>query len=112
MTVHIIEDDAGVRDALGELCRSFGRSVQLYDSCKAFGGGEQCQATDLLVVDLGLPDASGVEIVRTIRKRQWPPRIIVISGLSHKEIAREMRGLEAVTVIRKPLAPEILKIFG
>lgn len=112
MTVHIIEDDPSVRDALGELCRSFGRRVALYDSCKAFGAGDQCVGNDVVLVDLGLPDASGTEIVRKVRNRPWPPRVVVISGLSQGEISRAMQGLEQVTVIRKPLSPDILKVLA
>lgn len=39
MTVHIVEDDDGVRDALSELCKSVGRKVRLYPDGETFGAG-------------------------------------------------------------------------
>lgn len=111
MTVHIVEDDPGVRDALSELCRSVGRKVRLYETCQAFGNGEQVVGNDVVLVDLQLPDAMGSEIVRRVRSRRSPPKVVVISGLSQSEIRTAMRGLESITVMRKPLSPEILKVI-
>lgn len=111
MTVHIVEDDPGVRDALSELCRSVGRSVKLYDTCQSFGAGDQVAGGDLVLVDLQLPDATGAEVVRRVRRAPSPARVVVISGLSQVEINQAMRGLDSVTVMRKPLSPEIIKII-
>jgi FixJ family two-component response regulator len=111
MTVHIVEDDPGVRDALSELCRSVGLRVMLYADGRSFRGGEHVREGDVVLVDLGLPDQPGVDVVRQAQALPLPPRIIVISGLSLGEIVASMKHVAEVPVMRKPLTPEIVSML-
>jgi DNA-binding response OmpR family regulator len=111
MTVHIVEDDPGVRDALSELCRSVGRRVRTYPDSRSFGQGENVRGSDILLVDLGLPDERGSEVVRRARALPRPPRIIVISGLPMAEIRASLIGLGEVPVMRKPLTPDLISML-
>jgi FixJ family two-component response regulator len=111
MTVHIIEDDHGVRDALSELCRSVGHRVALYADGESFGSGEAVAATDVVLVDLGLPGEHGTAVIRRITALPVVPRIVVISGLPMAEIAHAMREFANVLVMRKPLTTDLLSIL-
>lgn len=108
MTVHIVEDDHGVRDALSELCRSVGHHVELYPDGESFGTGDHVAATDVVLVDLGLPGEHGTEVIRRVISRPTPPKVIVISGLPRFEITFAMREFANVTVMRKPLTSDLL----
>ena len=50
------------------------------------------QNFDLIVLDLGLPDADGLEIARALRVRSYVP-ILMLSGRS--DVASRIRGLDA-----------------
>lgn len=108
MTVHIVEDDNSVRDALSELCRSVGHRVELYPDGESFGSGEKVAATDVVLVDLGLPGEHGTEVIRRVTSLPVPPKVIVISGLPMSEIAFAMREFANVLVMRKPLTTDLL----
>ena len=109
MTVHIVEDDIGVRDALSELCRSIGRRVKTYADGESFQTATGIAPTDVVLVDLGLPGESGPAVVRRVRALPEPPKVIVISGLPLSDISIAMSGLSDVLVMRKPLIGGLLR---
>lgn len=47
---------------------------------------------DVIVMDLGLPDGSGIEAIREIRSQELPARIVVLSMYSDRELV--MKALE------------------
>jgi FixJ family two-component response regulator len=112
MTVHIVEDDHGVRDALSELCRSVGRKVALYPDGETFGNGDNVASTDIVLVDLGLPGERGTEVIRRVRALPSQPRVVVISGLPLADISWAMREFSNVLVMRKPLTSDILPLLA
>jgi DNA-binding response OmpR family regulator len=58
----LVEDDAPLCQALGRLLRQWGYAVELAgDGPKALALCEQ-EAFDLLILDLGLPGCSGLEV--------------------------------------------------
>jgi FixJ family two-component response regulator len=111
MTVHIVEDDPGVRDALSELCRAVGRKVRLYPTGEAFGLGSDVASSDVVLVDLGLPGESGSSVIRRVQAMASPPRMVVISGLPMAEIAAAMREFTGLAVMRKPLSGDIVSLL-
>jgi FixJ family two-component response regulator len=112
MTVHIIEDDPGVRDALSELCRAIGKNVVAYGDGETFLNEQSAAREDVVLVDLMLPGMSGADIIRKLGETVGGPKVIAISGLSAGEIQRVMRGLGDVPIMRKPLGPElVMRLF-
>jgi FixJ family two-component response regulator len=111
MTVHIVEDDHGVRDALSELCRSVGRPVQVYPDSESFRSRAAVTPQDLVLVDLGLPDEPGTEILKRMTALPTPPKMIVISGLSLSEISKAMAGFAGIAVMRKPLTGDLITML-
>ena len=60
-----------------------------------------------LILDLMLPDRSGMELLSWVRQRDWPVRVAVITGAS-RDIAEQAREMGADLVIRKPVKVEQL----
>jgi FixJ family two-component response regulator len=108
VTIHIIEDDAGVRDALAELAHGLGHPVRSYRDGESFIGVEPPLPDDVVLVDLGLPGMSGEKVIGWLRKLGRPPRIVVISGQAKGDIDLALRGLPGLRLLRKPLAPEAI----
>jgi FixJ family two-component response regulator len=112
MTIHIVEDDAGVRDALAELCQTVGVSVATYPDIRSFRSQGRVDDDDQLLIDLDLPDGRGQDLIRTIRNQHRDARIIVISGLSSAAIRDALRGIDGIPVVRKPLTAELLGLLA
>jgi CheY-like chemotaxis protein len=72
-TVLIVDDDAAMRDALGEAARDLG-----YDARLAASGTEaidflEARSVDAVLLDLRMPGMDGVEVLRRICSRLNPP---------------------------------------
>jgi len=107
MTIHLLEDDAGVNEALTLLFTHFNFDVVRHDNAESLFGAEPPVANDIVFVDLKLPGASGGDAIRWLRSLRNPPFIVVISGQSQAVIQSELAGME-VTVLRKPLDQEVI----
>jgi two-component system, OmpR family, KDP operon response regulator KdpE len=77
--VLVIEDDAGIRDVLRAMLGA--ARYRVVDAETAARGEIEAQThkPDLLIVDLGLPDRDGIELIRRVRTWSSVP-IIVLSA--------------------------------
>ena len=77
--VLVIEDDAGIRDVLRAMLGA--ANYRVVDAETAARGEVEARAhkPDLLIVDLGLPDRDGIELIRGVRTWSGVP-IIVLSA--------------------------------
>src|SRR4051812_21109663 len=77
--VLVVEDDAGIRDVLRALLTA--ANYRVIDAASAARGDIEVRAhkPDVLLVDLGLPDRDGVELIARIRTWSSVP-IIVLSA--------------------------------
>ena len=105
-TIHIIEDDWGVRDALIELVRGFGHRVAAYADGEAFMQAGTPLPDDVIFVDLGLPGVGGQHVIKWLKGLAQPPRVVAISGRSRGDIEAALRDLPNLPLLRKPLAAE------
>lgn len=80
----VVEDDFAIREVLRALLESEKfRCVQAATASRAQVEA-RAHKPDLLIVDLGLPDGDGIEVIR--RVREWSPvPIIVLSARSLEE---------------------------
>jgi len=109
----IVEDDAEVAEAL-----SIGLSRQGYEALIAENGRSamalaRSERPDLVVLDLGLPDADGLELCETIaddRALAGLP-VIILSGRGQADIIRRARSAGCLYFVRKPYDPNALLIL-
>ena len=62
--VFVVDDDASVREALGRLIRSAGMRVEAFASAEAFLERGRADVPSCLVLDVQLPDLSGLDLQR------------------------------------------------
>jgi FixJ family two-component response regulator len=105
--VFVVDDDARVRDALSSLVASVGLRVATFGSATAFLASERPDAPACLVLDLQLPDNSGLELQRELATTDAPP-IVFISG--HGDIPSSVRAMKlgAIEFLPKPFGEEEL----
>ena len=107
-TVIVIDDDPGVREALGSLLRSAGFRVDLHGSVNEFLDSSRPEGPACLVLDVRLPGQTGLEFQRelAIAKRQLP--IIFITG--HGDIPMSVQAMKggAIEFLTKPFREQDL----
>lgn len=108
MTVHIVEDDDGVRDALSLLCHACGRAVRSHRDGESLLSAPAPQEGDVVLVDLSLPGLGGRALVDHLMALPTALHICIVTGLSAPEISRALSGLAAIPVVRKPLSADII----
>ena len=79
--VLVVEDDPGVRRVLAELLCRDGLDVATVSTAAEVEPALGTFAPDVVVLDLGLPDANGFDVLRQVRSRHDVP-VIVLSGRS------------------------------
>ncbi|WP_312846829.1 response regulator [Stappia sediminis] len=108
MTIHIVEDDPGVSDALALLLASIGHETATYPDAESFFEVNPPGDRDTVIVDLGLPGLTGIQVIRWVKRLKHQPRVIAISGQSSRAIDRLLDGETADVLLRKPLQEETL----
>jgi len=107
-TVHIVDDDASVRDSLRWLMESVDVSVKTYDSAQAFLRESDHAAAGCLLLDVRLRDMSGLELQRLLLEKGFRLPIIFITG--HGEVAMAVQAMKngAVDFVTKPFDDQLL----
>jgi DNA-binding response OmpR family regulator len=75
---------------------------------KAFQLIEKCRF-DLYIFDNWLPDGSGVELCRQVRRLNIDAPIIFVSGAAHEHAVEEALTSGATSYLTKPCEPDLLK---
>ena len=91
-TLLVVEDDAGVRNLIATTLEAHGYRHVCAGTGRAAIAAATSQAPDIVLLDLGLPDMDGVEVVKSVRSWSQMP-IIVVSART--EDADKIRALDA-----------------
>jgi len=101
--VCVVDDDVSVREALAGLFRSAGWTAEVFASAREFLARPPAAAPSCLVLDLQLPDLSGLDLQRRMAERRNDMPIVFISG--HGDIPTSVKAMKAgaVEFLTKPL---------
>src|SRR5262249_374768 len=102
MSIHLLEDDAGVNESLALLLTHFNLHVIRHVSAESMFRAHPPTPDDIVFVDLNVPGGSGTQTIRWLQSLKQPPQLVVISGQSQATIRSELAGID-VSVLRKPL---------
>jgi FixJ family two-component response regulator len=101
-TVYVVDDDASVRDALGNLFRSVGLRVEVFGSAAEFLQRKLPDVASCLILDIRLPRLSGLDFQVELAKAGIHIPIIFMTG--HGDIPMTVRAMKAgaVDFLTKP----------
>jgi DNA-binding response OmpR family regulator len=113
MNVLIVEDEPRIANFLAKGLRRQGYDVQCaYTGSEALewtGGEKSGPPIDLIVLDLGLPDIDGLDVLRALRGRGSEVPVLVLTARTESSDRDEALRLGAVEYHTKPLPfPELL----
>jgi DNA-binding NtrC family response regulator len=105
-TVLIVDDDAAMREALGEATRDLG-----YDAQFAACGADAidflaARSVDAVLLDLRMPGMDGLEVLRRIRSRPTPAPVTVLTAHATAANTIEAMRLGAFDHLTKPIGRE------
>jgi FixJ family two-component response regulator len=100
--VYVVDDDASVREAVKRLIASVGLRVETFGSTGEFLTAKRQEAPACLVLDVRLPDVSGLELQRDLAAANVQIPIIFITG--HADVPMSVRAMKAgaVEFLTKP----------
>ena len=103
MNVFIVDDSSQIRKDLVDLLADEKRIdvVGQAGSVREALAGLNAVLTEAVILDISLPDGSGVEILKFIRLRGWDLCVIVLTGNPYDALLTEWKALGAVAVLDK-----------
>jgi FixJ family two-component response regulator len=106
--VFVVDDDVSVRESLDLLIQCAGWRVETFASAAEFMARPRFPAASCLVLDVTLPDLSGLELQRRITANRSYMPIIFISG--NGDVPMTVRAMKAgaMEFLMKPLGDEAL----
>ena len=106
--VFVVDDDISVRESLDSLIRISGWEPQTFASAQEFLSHPRVLAPSCLILNVTLPDFSGLDLQRRLATERTDMPIIFITG--HVDVAMTVRAMKAgaVEFLTKPYADEML----
>jgi CheY-like chemotaxis protein len=102
----IVEDEALVRLLAAEDLRALGHEVEeagdAAEALAAVAAAADGAGFDAAVVDLGLPDRPGEELVRELRRLRPGLKVLVATGYGEADLARRFGDEPAPAMLSKP----------
>ena len=106
--VFIVDDEPTVCTALKRLIRSVGLEAQTFSSAKQFLGAKRPDVPACLVLDVRLPDLSGLDLQQELANAKVDIPIVFLTG--HGDIPMTVRAMKAgaVEFLTKPFQEQDL----
>ena len=107
-SILLVDDDRAFRHAISTLLADAGHIVR-----QAADGPEALdllarEQVDLILLDIGLPGMSGLEVLSGVRALAEPPRVVIVTSDDTPEtLLKAVRG-QADRYVRKPFAPHAI----
>jgi two-component system response regulator FixJ len=106
--VHVIDDDAAVRDGLATLLGAVGHRVAAYASAEAFLEGLERAERGCVVTDVQMAEMSGLDLLRRMEGRLGDFPTIVLTGRADVPLAVAALKAGASDFIEKPFEPQVI----
>lgn len=105
----VVEDDPHLRELIAEYLKVYGHQVSLAEDGVSFRQQLAARSYDLILLDLNLPDADGLDLLAELRQQSDVPVFIVSARIDEPS---RIRGLElgADDYIVKPFSARELEL--
>jgi DNA-binding NtrC family response regulator len=104
----VVDDDEVIRDTLCELL-SGEYDCQTADSAETALTKLEAQSFDVVLTDISMPGLNGMELLNRVLQSYPGTSVIIISGLTDEEQARNLMELGASDYLLKPFRLEVVE---
>ena len=107
--VVLVEDNADLRESLGDLLRDLGHQVLTAGDGPSGLALILAERPDVALVDIGLPGLDGYDLARTLRSRSGPRlQLVALTGYGHAEARRRIAEAGFDAHLIKPVGEDSL----
>jgi FixJ family two-component response regulator len=106
--VSVVDDDESVRESLPDLLREFGFTSLSFSSAEEFLASEYIGLTNCLILDVGMPGMSGLELQRELKLRGQNIPIVFITANRDEGVRPRVLAQGAVACLFKPFSDTAL----
>jgi len=98
----VVDDDEMLRESLPELLREFGFAARAFSSGQEFLSSTYVDETRCLILDVAMPEMSGLDLQQELKRRGQAIPIIFISGQKDEDVRKQAFRQGAVKFLYKP----------
>src|SRR6202023_2459119 len=106
--VFVVDDDVSVRESLESLIRFAGWEPETFASAEEFLARPRVLVPSCLILDVALPDLSGLDLQKRIAVDRIDMPIIFITGYGDVPMTVQAMKAEAVEFLTKPFGDDVL----
>ncbi len=100
--VDIVDDDESVRRALWRLLNSVGVRSRTYGSARSYLNSADLHSADCLLLDLHLPEMSGIELWEHLSEVAPTLHVIFMTGRDQPKVEERLAAMGMTRLLRKP----------
>ena len=104
----VIDDDEVFGESVREIFQCSGYEIETAHSGQEGLRKARIEKFDLMIVDMKMPDITGLELIKKIKEEQPETMMIMITGYATVETATEALKTGAFDYITKPFNPEAI----
>lgn len=104
--VLVVDDEENIRVVLRTLLRRHGYEVECASSGEEALGLVEGFGPDFVLTDVRMPKMGGLDLLATLRAKNYPATVIVMSAYGNVELAIEAIQAGAYDYVQKPFKPE------
>ncbi len=108
--VLIVEDVPALAETYVEYLKTENCAVEVVGNGRLAMAALATAPPDIVVLDVNLPDMSGIDVLRDVRGRGLPTEVIVITGQASVRLAVESMKEGALDFLTKPFSAERLRV--
>ena len=106
--IYLVDDDPDVRDSMSVLLDSYGLTTKAYASARAFLADPSRSKGGCLVLDLHMPEMSGLELLEVLRQEGSSLPAIVFTGRGDANLQEQVQRAGALALFAKPVDTDAL----
>ncbi len=99
----MLDDEARMRKALGQLLRTHGYEAALFEDGRALLAAQASRSFDAVLLDLHMPGLSGFAVLEAMQSGAACPPVIVLTGHDEPGNEARVRQLGARAYLTKPV---------
>ena len=100
--IYLLEDDPGIRDLVGYLLKANGYAVSSFETIRAFRDSLDLGQPDLFILDISLPDGSGLDVSRQLVADAQMQRIPIMLMSANHSVQDQAASAGASAFVSKP----------
>lgn len=95
LLIYVVEDDMNIQEIESFALKNSGYDVEAFDTAGKFFGRLKSKKPDLVLLDIMLPDADGITIMKQIRKKDDTRKLPVIMVTAKTSEIDKVKGLDS-----------------